>query len=1153
MKTPKPRRKGFTLVLTISLLVLLTMVAIGVLSLSSVTLRSSAQAVDQATARANARMAMMLALGELQQHAGLDTRVTARADLLDVKNPPILGVWKSWEGSDHEQTGSAQGRPISPGNYKTAKEGRFLSWLVSGVSEGSAVVPNTKKSTATAMLVGENSVGTGTGRDALQIHLNPTLVSLNSQRGAYAWWVSGENQKALVPQPEKPATDTAASWAAIAKSHSVVDTETFRLEALENDASLSDQITSLKQADLVATAGPMKASQEFFHDLSPWSSGLLTNTATGGWRKDLSLFTELYSTITASNAPMFRLNPKADIFCTLPAGSNTRADKSMLYPWSAYRGGGTEIPIYQFGAVSSWENLKDYATLYKRMTVSGNRLSIAPSSVAIDDSANSFGFIHKVRTLPVIARIQWVFSHSAVTAPPPAAGQPANPPGSLQPRLLLTPIITMWNPYNVEITSPAALRFTIPRPLPAALKYTVNNVTNTNHMSLMSGATNNLPALSAANTLNYNIAATFKLNPGETRVFSPQSTTPIDATALCELAQGYRSQGGHFFPVLNNSGQPIVAPGSASIKAQAKFDTTYNDGSVGVGIYLDMSINGRRHLVYRMVYPPALANEVYKPLNDLLSMELSACVSSPKPFMSTMFGARTASKTHIPAKGFVQSSPLVNYTAMGGKDVVESTIGRHYGGTNHPVNSPFDYSFVEHFAAGDDRLPNSSDTTGRGYIMTGFLKSDGLTRCVIAELPSRPLVSLAELQHWDLRYENPIPPYAINIIANSDATPLLPANAVVNSADASLSTNLQHDDSYCANHILFDDWFFSSIAPLPTTFGNSGKTLQVAYTESLTGVTPLPNRAYKALGEDQRRAAQSAAEATAVYNKNIRDRNAWRNVASRLEVEGMFNVNSTSVKAWRALLGHARKQKTAFISDSGTSWTVSLSGENDHPVSRFSIAGDTVSSSQGSSGGFFEAAEFAGYRVFEDKQLDALAEKIVEQVRLRGPFLSLSEFVNRQLSSGDLALAGTLQSALNELAKSPSLNPYAVIAGRSENATATPAGTASTEYKFAAAANGESAYGLPGWTRQADLLRPLAPILSARDDTFVIRAYGDARDSSGTIKARAVCEVVVKRNRQYIDPSEAAELVTPSVKPLNIRLGRRFAIHSFRWLHSNEI
>ena len=35
--------------------------------------------------------------------------------------------------------------------------------------------------------------------------------------------------------------------------------------------------------------------------------------------------------------------------------------------------------------------------------------------------------------------------------------------------------------------------------------------------------------------------------------------------------------------------------------------------------------------------------------------------------------------------------------------------------------------------------------------------------------------------------------------------------------------------------------------------------------------------------------------------------------------------------------------------------------------------------------------------------------------------------------------------------------------------------------------------GLPGYITQATLMRPLTPILSARSDTFIIRAYGDVR------------------------------------------------------------
>ena len=513
-----------------------------------------------------------------------------------------------------------------------------------------------------------------------------------------------------------------------------------------------------------------------------------------------------------------------------------------------------------------------------------------------------------------------------------------------------------------------------------------------------------------------------------------------------------------------------------------------------------------------------------------------------------------ASRTHLAAKGFVQSSPFVDYTAMGKKDEEEQTIQRHYGGTAHPVNSPFDYSFVKHPAGGDSLLPNASDKTGRGYIVTGFNKSDGLARCVIDELPSRPLVSLGELVNWDLRYENPVPPFAFNLIGNSDATPLLPANAVVNARDASLVENLQYDDSYCANHLLFDDWFVSSIAPDPTNFGGSGRSLQLTYTEFLTGKTPLGNRAYQPLLADRALASVSSTKATKVYNDYVAKTDSWKSIASRFEVEGMFNVNSTSVTAWRALLGHARHLRVPYIRETGSSWDATLAGEADYAFSRFSIAGDIRAGLAGSSGDFPEASEFAGYRTVDPAFLDALAKEVVRQVRQRGPFLSLAEFVNRQLSSGDLALAGTLQAALNDVSKNSSTNPFAAMyPPLTTVALAVPPQAADAEYKFPAAAAGYSAYGLPGWTRQADILRPLAPILSVRDDTFTIRGYGDARDASGKVLAHAVCEAVVRRTREFVDVGEAADILTPPVRAANKTFGRRFELISLRWLASNEV
>ncbi|MEO8617294.1 MAG: hypothetical protein ABI600_19330 [Luteolibacter sp.] len=54
---------------------MLTIIAVGLLSLASILLRSTSQGEVMANARANARLALLLAIGELQKNAGPDQRV----------------------------------------------------------------------------------------------------------------------------------------------------------------------------------------------------------------------------------------------------------------------------------------------------------------------------------------------------------------------------------------------------------------------------------------------------------------------------------------------------------------------------------------------------------------------------------------------------------------------------------------------------------------------------------------------------------------------------------------------------------------------------------------------------------------------------------------------------------------------------------------------------------------------------------------------------------------------------------------------------------------------------------------------------------------------------------------------------------------------
>lgn len=72
---------GFVLISAIILLSLLTLVAVAFLSIATVQVRNSRGDRFEEEARANARLAMMIAIGELQRETGPDQRVTATSSL----------------------------------------------------------------------------------------------------------------------------------------------------------------------------------------------------------------------------------------------------------------------------------------------------------------------------------------------------------------------------------------------------------------------------------------------------------------------------------------------------------------------------------------------------------------------------------------------------------------------------------------------------------------------------------------------------------------------------------------------------------------------------------------------------------------------------------------------------------------------------------------------------------------------------------------------------------------------------------------------------------------------------------------------------------------------------------------------------------------
>jgi hypothetical protein len=99
--------------------------------------------------------------------------------------------------------------------------------------------------------------------------------------------------------------------------------------------------------------------------------------------------------------------------------------------------------------------------------------------------------------------------------------------------------------------------------------------------------------------------------------------------------------------------------------------------------------------------------------------------------------------------------------------------------------------------------------------------------------------------------------------------------------------------------------------------------------------------------------------------------------------------------------------------------------------------------------------------------------------------------------------------------------------------------------------HGDRNEGMPGYLLQSDLLKPMASVLSARSDTFIIRSYGDVRNGDQVV-SKAWCEAVVQRCPDYVGDS-VQPWETPAAGTDDETFGRRFRVVSFRWLGEDEV
>jgi len=1173
-------KSGFALVVTLFLMVLISIIAMGLISLSSVALRNSSHNDQNALARANARMALMVALGQLQGLAGPDTRITASAEAIATVNGPrkVTGVWRSWEGSDHDSTtgfptAPAYAEKLQSGDLEpvSTNAGRFLGWLVSdaATSQDPTNPPLLEETAGTIPLVSTGSLGTG--RVSEEVHVVPTMI--DNGKGGYAWWIDGENDKAQLKFNDG-SPSTTADWAARMATFGTPDAGVYNLV---EDATLNRSISHKTLDFLTPVAVPAATdpppSEKYFYDLTSSSRGLLTNAATGGWKRDLSLMAEDWTQVSAANPRFFTLTPGTE---AIPKADN------LIYPWAEpilelrYPANNYATPPAlqanrpTASASASWSTLQDYATQYRYISSSGSEQVTMPSFAGVFDINQVSEWRDKVRRYPVVARMNWIFSFSAI----PEVPDSVELTDTFIACINMHPAITLWNPYNVELTV-ESLGLSTRQPFPIAFQFRIaNRKSRTPSFNQSRGIVLSMNEILGNKVLeldffNESGGRSITLQPGESRIFSSQNSDPVDGTSLSQLDlyPGYRTTGGFRYDKVDYDypSGPVQFKGLGSeiyklnqIKLSANIDGNSNDhwnyGKTGINYTLRNSDGQIASHHYQM--PTTGKGQYYSQTGMSDGGRLKELYDDPEEFFAGMVtrnpataeatlknGVKSAATRNHGGVGMLNANPLTFY----GRQDVDQLQG-HYSincfALNGPANSTPEGGIPSYVQ------PENHSFIGLGASESGALT--GLTHLVVAELPLRPLRSLGELQHFDITSSNTRAPFVFNAIGNSHAFGDFEPDQVgitVNPAwdDArQAGAPLSLDHSYVANHLFFDDWFVSSIAPETQAWSqNETRTKDQVYEDHLSLTTALPNSFYR---PHTRRST---------VGDDLAATTAWRTIASELEVEGMFNVNSTSVHAWTSLLRNLRDVQMPEINYTGSGgWNVQpgSTSTDKTAISRTTVAGSSTDVGPN--------PEIGNYSQLDDGQIEALAEEIIEQIKLRGPFLSLSEFVNRQLVTGntELALAGTFETAILKLSDHTSatydidLDPNKEILSDQR----IPAGrTPISLNKFPEADAGHIAYGFPGWIRQADLLRSLAPILSVRDDTFRIRSYGEHRDpATGNVTAKAWCEAVVQRKADYVNLADD-NTVLPGSSTLtaddNARFGRRFEIVSFRWLSQDEI
>lgn len=1285
--TPRRRRPGFSLVLSLVVMSVVLLTVVTVASFVTIESRLAAQHQNHLRSKLNAAVSLRLALAHLQQEAGPDRRMTARADILanttqtgwtwaTIRNPLWTGVWRS-DQQLQPPSWLVSGRPDqTPGAQSANLYGesdfyvdQWVPWQTDFTVPANLLVPLVGDACASGPeLATASSPGKPDGRISL-----PRIALPDDTNGSYCYWIGDEGVKARInltdPRLTPPTGATtpqlqqeALRGAARSGTGILPGLETMPLSGLDPRVTQMRELPFLTNAGLGLTeTSPPTRARRLFTETTLWSRGVNCDSLWGGLKVDLSLAFEKTEAEWKASEFGEGAAPKDSAGAQLsgvtyvfhPNGVSARTAFADAKVPVRHDGGTRNIaPLYSFANNGTtrgptWEALRSYHRLYKEVNWFNptapelNARAHFPNAAALAASAygdrSHYGRFYNRAD----ATGDFLNATSINGLPPPKPTKVAVSPyvarllvvwglqesGGLL-RLTVSPVIVLHNPYNVGLrltrdnasSENAALRLSFRNWESLQLKFVKNAQTWYRTIGeLAQGADTSVNAIESFRAY---VAVDTLLQPGEFRILSYAAEgpppdfpgargfmrDPVTASVPVvprTVVSGLDTRGGFWMNCTDATGSPLTVVNGA--EGEAITVTLLNSGIFEARALLSSwpgdRLTGQNNSTYGLAY------NTCSELTTLFAADLSRSGGAPtltvggtgltlpddrsEPRILGIhdYGLRWP-KDPLPFPVFSHSNPMAAVTRGDANGMATASTPTGYAFTSpsykmtlRPANNWAEVIETP-AAAGWQAYGGLSATSGLG----------GVTSAVYTSVPFSPPLALAQYAHANFGLRDQEPLFQIG---NSFA-PLGTYNSQSYGTDSNCGVS-NHDHAYMANAALFDRFFLSGAAPVITRAKvvSEAKPLATVLDEFAAGTGRLANPRTKLFAKRD----------PVTVRAMLADH---RRIAGTILSDGMFNVNSTSVDAWAALLASAKRNAMGAATE-----LLPAADKN----ARFPRAPRADAADHNYKTPFTDKKAWTGLATLDDAQIRLLAKSIVEETRMRIrynhryqygikngldvhyviknrgvevplPYIGLSQFVNRfncGAYPNQVAWQGCLQNAIlradvdganlsnrsSPLTAAPAYDASRLVPLTADpNTTPSAAGMVPYAYQRSnvvatdprnGATKSHALRAAPTSLMQSDILEAVGSSLSTRSDTFVIRCYGEATDPLDATRTLAGCwiEAVVQRIPEFCDPSQPPEtevcrpgdgqLHNPLLNPINRTLGRRFVILSTRTLTLKDL